>query len=136
LFYRCAADALVVLHLAFVGFVVLGGLSVFRWPRVALAHVPAIMWAVLLELNGWLCPLTPWEQQLRLAAGEAGYAGGFIAHYLLPVIYPEGLTRNVQLVLAGVVVAVNAGVYGLIFRKQWTARGTGVKHGDDSSQQG
>jgi len=134
LFYRFGADALVVLHLAFIGFVLLGGLPVLRWRGVALLHVPAVVWAVLLELNGWYCPLTPWEQQLRRAAGEAGYAGGFIAHYLLPVIYPAGLTRHVQLVMAGAVIAVNAIVYGLFFRNQWTARRTGVKHGDDSSQ--
>jgi Protein of Unknown function (DUF2784) len=136
MYYRIAADAMVVIHLAFIGFVLFGGLSVFRWPRIVVVHVPAVVWAVLLELYRLPCPLTPWEQQLRLVAGEAGYSGGFITHYLLPLIYPDGLTRNVQLVLAGVVLAVNGSVYGWLARKRWTARRTGVKQGNDSTHQG
>jgi len=124
-YYRIAADAVVVIHLAFIGFVLCGGLLVFRWPRIVFVHVPAVVWAVLLELYRLPCPLTPWEQQLRLAAGEAGYSGGFIPHYLLPLIYPDGLTHNVQLVLAGVVLAVNGSVYGWLAGKRWTARGRG-----------
>jgi hypothetical protein len=119
--YRLAADLLLLLHLAFIMFVLLGGLLAWwrRW--FAALHLPAALWAVLLELNGWGCPLTPWEQQLRLAAGEAGYSGGFIAHYLLPLIYPEGLQHNVQLWLAGIVIAVNLLVYGgLILRRRRT----------------
>jgi hypothetical protein len=134
--YRSAADALVVVHLLFIAFVLLGGLLVFRWPRVAFIHVPAALWAILLEFYHLPCPLTPWEQQLRLAAGEAGYTGGFIPHYLLPLIYPVGLTPNIQLVLAGVVMVVNAVIYGWLLRKWWTARRVGVKQGDDSSRQG
>lgn len=136
MFYRFAADALVVLHFAFIGFVLLGGLLVLRWPRIADLHVPAVVWAVLLELNGWLCPLTPWEQQLRLAAGEAGYDGGFIAHYLLPLIYPADLSHRLQLVLATVVLIVNGVIYGRLLCRRWTARRPGGKHGDDSSRQG
>jgi hypothetical protein len=134
--YRLAADALVILHLAFIGFVLFGGMLAIRWPRVVFLHVPAIAWAVLLELNGWLCPLTPWEQQLRLAAGKAGYTGGFISHYLLPLIYPAGLTQPVQLLLAGVVIAVNVVIYGWLGRKQWTARCAGAKQGHERSRKG
>lgn len=134
--YRFAADALVVVHFGFIAFVLLGGLLLFRWPRVAWLHVPAVLWAVLLELFHLPCPLTPWEQQLRLVAGEAGYSGGFIPHYLLPLIYPAGLTPDIQLLLAGVVIAVNVLVYGLLFRKRWTARGGRVKQVDNGSRQG
>jgi hypothetical protein len=133
--YAFAADALVVVHFVFIAFVLFGGLLVFRWPRVAFAHVPAALWAVLLELYGWYCPLTPWEQQLRIAAGDAGYSGDFIAHYLLPLIYPAGLTPNIQLVLAAIVLAVNAIIYGWLGRKRWTARQRGVKQGNDSTRQ-
>ncbi|MEZ5543007.1 MAG: DUF2784 domain-containing protein [Pseudomonadota bacterium] len=117
--YRFAADALVVFHFAFIVFVLCGGLLAWRWPRCALLHLPAVLWAVLLELNGWYCPLTPWEQQLRAAAGETGYSGGFIPHYLLPLIYPAGLLPGVQHVLAGIVLVVNGGVYGTLLRRRW-----------------
>lgn len=133
--YRFAADALVVVHLGFIAFVLFGGLLLFRWPRVTWLHLPAAVWAVVLELFHLPCPLTPWEQQLRLAAGEAGYSGGFIPHYLLPLIYPAGLTPGIQLVLAGVVIAVNALVYGLWYRKRWTARGAHAKQEDSDSRQ-
>lgn len=133
--YRFAADALVVVHLGFIAFVLFGGLLLFRWPRVIWLHLPAAVWAVVLELFHLPCPLTPWEQLLRLAAGEAGYSGGFIPHYLLPLIYPAGLTPGIQLVLAGVVIAVNALVYGLWFRKRWTARGARAKQEDSDSRQ-
>jgi len=116
--YRLAADLLLVLHLAFILFVLCGGLLAVWRRRFAFLHLPAVLWAVLLELNGWLCPLTPWEQQLRLAAGAAGYTGGFISHYLLPLIYPDGLQRNVQMWLAGIVIGVNLLVYGgLLLRR-------------------
>lgn len=114
-----AADLLVLLHSAFICFVVFGGLLVWRWWRVAFLHLPAVAWGVLLEINGWLCPLTPWEQQLRRAAGERGYQGGFIEHYLLPLIYPAGLTRGLQVWLAVCVIAINLFVYGwLLWRKR------------------
>ena len=117
--YSLAADLLVLLHLAFIVFVVLGGLLVWRWWRVVFVHLPAVIWAVLLEFNGWLCPLTPWEQQLRHAAGEGGYTGSFIAHYLLPLIYPAGLTRNAQLLLGAGALLVNLLIYGwLLWRRR------------------
>lgn len=114
-----AADLLVLLHLAFIVFVVLGGLLVWRWWRVVFLHLPASVWGVLLEFNGWLCPLTPLEQQLRVAAGEAGYSGGFIAHYLLPVIYPAGLTPGFQMTLGAGALLINLVIYGwLLLRKR------------------
>ena len=117
--YSLAADLLVLLHLAFIVFVALGGLLVWRWWRVVFVHLPAVIWAVLLEFNGWLCPLTPWEQQLRHAAGEGGYTGSFIAHYLLPLIYPAGLTRNAQLLLGIGAILVNLLIYGwLLWRRR------------------
>lgn len=116
--YRVVADLLVFLHLAFVVFVLLGGLLVFKWPRLAILHLPAVVWGVLLEVYGWRCPLTPWEQQLRQLAGGPGYTGGFIENYLLPVLYPPGLTPPTQLMLAGFVVVVNLLVYGwLLWRR-------------------
>lgn len=107
-----AADLLVLLHLAFIVFVVLGGLLVWRWWRVVFLHLPASVWGVLLEFNGWQCPLTPLEQQLRVAAGEAGYSGGFIAHYLLPVIYPAGMTPALQVALGTGALLINLVIYG------------------------
>ncbi|MFW6084017.1 MAG: DUF2784 domain-containing protein [Gemmatimonadota bacterium] len=119
--YGVLADAVLLLHLVFILYVVLGGLLVLRWRRTAWLHVPCAVWGLLIELFGWICPLTPLENALRRAAGETGYGGGFIAHYLLPLIYPGGLTREVQLGLAAVVVAVNAGVYLLVWRR-WRGR--------------
>mgnify|MGYP001595691706 CR=1 FL=1 len=112
MFYTLTADAIVVLHLAFVTFVVAGGLLVFRWRRVALLHLPAVVWAVLLEFNGWLCPLTPLELRLRASGGQAGYGGGFIEHYILPVLYPAELDKVMQVEIGSLVIAVNIAVYG------------------------
>jgi hypothetical protein len=112
--YRILADLVVGVHALFVAFVLLGGLLALRWPWVAALHLPAAVWGALIEFQGWICPLTPLEQSLRAAAGEAGYQGGFIEHYLLPVLYPAGLTHRVQLVLGSVVIAVNVLVYGFL----------------------
>ena len=109
--YRLLADATVALHFAFILFVVLGGILVLRKPLVAWLHVPAVVWVAWLELTGSICPLTPLENALRARAGEAGYPGGFIDHYLIPVIYPAGLTPQIQWGLAIAVLAVNAIVY-------------------------
>ncbi|MFN4063805.1 DUF2784 family protein [Azoarcus communis] len=119
--YRFAADAVLVLHLAFILFVLAGGLPVLRWPRVAFAHLPAAAWGIHIELSGGLCPLTPLENTLRAWAGQAGYEGSFIEHYLLPVIYPDGLTRELQLALAGTVVVVNVAVYSWVLRRRGKA---------------
>ena len=111
------AGVVVGFHLAFVLFVVLGGLLVLRWPRLAWLHLPAAVWGALIEFAGWVCPLTPLENQLRRAGGTAEYAGGFVEHYLLPVLYPAGLTRDIQYVLGAAVVGVNAAVYWWVFRR-------------------
>ena len=108
------ADAIVALHFAFVAFVVLGGLLALRWPRVAWLHVPAVIWGAIIEFTGWICPLTPLENRLRRAGGEAGYERDFIAHYILPVLYPEGLTRMDQIVLGGVALGINATIYTFV----------------------
>jgi uncharacterized protein DUF2784 len=111
------ADLVVVFHFAFVLFVVLGGLLVLRWRWVAFLHVPAALWGAWIELAGWICPLTPLEQSLRLKAGEQGYSGSFIEHYLLPLLYPSALTRNIQLLLGCLVLGLNLGIYGcLLYR--------------------
>lgn len=115
--YSVLADLVLALHFGFIVFVVLGGLLALRWPRAAFVHLPAAVWGILIELFGWICPLTPIENSLRRAAGEAGFAGGFIEHYLLPVIYPGGLTREVQLALAAIVIAVNVVVYVIVWRR-------------------
>ncbi len=111
---RLTADLVVALHFAFICFVVVGGFIALRWRWVAFLHIPAAVWGALIEFQGWICPLTPLEQRFRLAAGQAGYAGGFIEHYLLPIIYPSGLTRSVQIVLGSVVLAINLVAYCLL----------------------
>ena len=115
--YRFLADLVVGLHFLFVLFVVLGGLLLVRWPRLVWIHLPAAVWGAVIELGGWICPLTPLENMLRARAGEAGYEGGFIEHYILPVLYPGNLTRGIQLALAAVVIVVNLGIYGYVFRR-------------------
>lgn len=117
MFWRMAADALVVIHLGFILFVMLGGLLLLRWPSLIWLHVPAVAWGVIVECLHLGCPLTPWENQLRRMAGQAGYEGGFIEHYLIPLIYPAGLTPQIQLWLGAIVVLVNLVVYAwLIWR--------------------
>lgn len=115
--YRLAADAVVVAHGAFILFAVLGGLLALRRRWLALLHLPAVAWALFIEATGRVCPLTPLEVSLRVAAGDAGYDGGFVEHYLIPIIYPAGLTRDVQFILAAFVLAVNLAVYALILRR-------------------
>jgi len=110
--YTLAADAVVLLHLGFVVFVVAGGLLVFRWHWIALFHLPAVVWSVLLELYGWLCPLTPLELMFRQAAGQAGYSGGFIEHYILPLLYPVELDRSMQIAIGIFVIVINLALYG------------------------
>ena len=110
------ADLVVVVHFSFVLFVILGGLLVLRWPRLAYVHLPAAAWGVLIELTGWVCPLTPLEQSLRLKAGEQGYSGSFIEHYVLPLLYPSALTRTIQVGIAAIVIAVNLYIYGYLLR--------------------
>lgn len=111
---RLGADAVLLLHLAFVLFVLLGGALVLRWPRLAWLHLPAAGWGVIVEATGWICPLTPLENTLRRSAGEGGYAGDFVAHYVAALIYPEGLARSTQILFALVVIALNMVFYGAL----------------------
>ena len=112
------ADLVVVIHLLFILFVALGGLLALRWRWVPWLHLPAAAWGGFVELTGRICPLTPLENQLRRAAGSAGYEGDFIEHYLLPVIYPAGLTREIQFGLAALLVVLNAVIYTIVWRRR------------------
>ena len=116
--YRLLADVTLLLHLLFVLFVVLGGFFVLRWRRLAWIHIPAVIWGVLIELFGWICPLTPLENHFRRLGGEAGYAGGFVERYLLPLLYPGELTRELMIVLGLGVLGVNVVVYGVVWRRR------------------
>jgi len=118
LIYRALADLVLVVPLAFVLFVVLGGLLVLRWPRLAWLHVPAAVWGVLIEYTGWICPLTPLENSLRERGGGAGYSGGFIEHYIQSVLYPAGLTRGTQIVLGSLALLVNLTAYGVVVARR------------------
>jgi hypothetical protein len=115
--YRLLADVVLLLHLSFVLFVVLGGLLLLRWRWLMWLHLPAAAWGAIIEFAGWRCPLTPLEQALRRMGGEAGYAGGFIDHYIASLVYPEGLNRAAQIVLGLAVIAINAIVYWRIFTR-------------------
>jgi hypothetical protein len=116
--YGLLADAVLLAHAAFVAFVVLGGLLVLRWPRLAWLHLPVVAWGAGIEFAGGICPLTPLENRLRRAAGESEYVGSFIEHYIMAVMYPAGLTRTVQLVLAVGLVVLNVGIYGWVIRRR------------------
>ena len=120
--YRFLADTLVVFHFSFILFVVFGGFLALRWPRLVYAHIPAMLWGVLIELSGWICPLTPLENHFRLLSGEQGYQGGYIEHYLIPLIYPVDLTRTLQFIFGGLVIVINLLAYSLfIYRKKLQA---------------
>ena len=117
---RLLADALVVLHLGFIVFVVAGGFAALRWPRIAWLHLPAVAWAIVVEATATICPLTPIENHWRRQAGDAGYPGGFVEHYLIPIVYPAGLTPRGQLALAFAVAAINVVVYVIVLRRRRT----------------
>lgn len=119
---RIAADALVLFHLAFILFVVFGGLLAVRRPALKWVHLPAALWGALIELGGWNCPLTRWENLLRGRAGEAGYGGGFVDHYIVRAIYPAGLTRGIELALAAAVLTINIAIYIYVHRHTATSR--------------
>src|ERR671914_1081917 len=112
------ADLVVVLHFAFVVFVIFGGLLVLRWAKLAYVHLPVATYGALIELVGWICPLTPLEKRLREQAGLEGYEGGFVEHYILPVLYPSGLNRGVQLMLGALVIGINLVIYGIVIRRR------------------
>ena len=115
---RILADGVVLLHFGFILFVVFGGFLLLRWKWSASLHLPAVLWAAAIEFRHGVCPLTPLEQELRLAAGEAGYSGSFIEHYLIPIIYPAGLDERLQYILGTLVIAINLVIYGWVrFRR-------------------
>lgn len=114
--YRIAADGLVLSHLLFILFVLFGGLLVLKWRHLIWWHLPAAAWGVIVEVFHLACPLTEWENRMRHAAGQTGYGGGFIEHYVWPIIYPAGLTPTIQLALGSVVLALNVLIYARLFR--------------------
>lgn len=116
--FRVGADAVLIVHLLFVAFVVLGGTLVVRWPRVAWAHVPAAVWGALIEFSGWICPLTPIENELRYRAGLKTYEGDFVQRYVLPLLYPAELTRNTQYALGTLVIVINVAAYLHVLRRR------------------
>ena len=112
------ADVLVLFHFTFILFVIFGGFLVRRRRQVIWLHIPCAVWGALIEFAGWICPLTPLENDLRISAGSSGYNGGFIENYLIPVVYPSGLTRGIQIIFGLGVIIINFWAYGLI----WTGR--------------
>jgi hypothetical protein len=114
MYYKIAADLVVLLHLGFIGFAVAGGLLVLKWRPVAAIHIPAAVWGALVELQGWYCPLTPLEQYLRQAAGQYAYSGDFVERYLLPVLYPADMDRQMQMLLGAAVVVMNLVLYAWV----------------------
>ncbi len=115
--FRIAADAVVLLHLVFILFAALGGWLALRQPRLAWIHLPALLWGTWIEVSHGICPLTPIENRLRTLAGESGYPGGFIEHYLIPLIYPPGLGMDDQLWLAAGLMAINALAYAMALHR-------------------
>jgi len=117
------ADLVLVIHFVFVLFVLFGAFLALYRPRFAFFHIPAVIWGTFVEIMGWICPLTPLENRLRRLGGESPYHGDFIERYLLPVLYPEALTRKTQIVLGLIAISVNLAIYGfLIFRRQRAGR--------------
>ena len=114
MFYRFLADLVVLCHLVFVLFAATGGLLALRWPVVAWVHLPSAVWGALIEFGGWICPLTPLENWLRLRGNATAYSGGFIDHYITAILYPSGLTRGMQIILGLAILVVNASIYGFM----------------------
>lgn len=124
MYLRLAADAILLCHLAFILFAIFGGAFAVRWHWAPALHLPAVAWAIFVELTGRICPLTYIENSLRLRAGQSGYTGDFIQHYLIAVIYPSGLTRHIQFMLAVAVAVINIAIYGwIVFRWRKRERG-------------
>jgi hypothetical protein len=114
--FQALADLVVLVHVAFIVFVVFGGALTLRWRRIAWVHLPAVVWSALLELCGWICPLTPLENWLRRTGGASGYSGDFVEQYVLPIVYPAALTREAQVGLGLLVCVVNAAIYVRVWR--------------------
>ncbi|MBT3225538.1 MAG: DUF2784 domain-containing protein [Deltaproteobacteria bacterium] len=115
--YQLLAAGLIILHFGFVGFVVVGGVLCFKWQKIAWVHLPAVVWAIAIELTGKVCPLTPLENYFRLKSGESTYSDDFISHYLIPILYPEALTRKIQFLLGLTVFLINITIYGVLIRR-------------------
>jgi len=128
--YGLMADLVLVAHLAFVAFVALGGLLVWRWRRLAWVHVPMALWGAAIALVGFTCPLTPLENRLQQLGGRAGYQGGFIEHYVTAALYPAGLTREAQLVLGTAVLALNLAIYWRVLAVSRRERGRAAPGAD------
>jgi hypothetical protein len=125
MFYKILADIIVIIHLAFIVFVLVGGFLILKWPRIIWIHIPVFFWGAIVEFTGWICPLTPWENHFRRLAGVSVYEGDFVGNYILPVIYPEELTRNVQIVLGSLVVSINLLIYTLVLIRAMRKRRSG-----------
>jgi hypothetical protein len=121
--YRLLADLVVIIHGGFVLFAVLGGLLVLRRRHFAWLHLPALLWAVFIELTGGICPLTPLENQLRIMGGQEGYRGEFIDRYVMPLLYPDGLTQGYQILLGSFLLALNAAIYAALWHRTRTKTG-------------
>lgn len=121
MFYRILADSVVLIHLCFIVFSVFGGFLVLRRRWWVWVHIPAVLWAALIEFRGWLCPLTPIENWLRQAGGAAGYEAGFVENYIVPIIYPSSLTQEIQITLGLLVLTINLFIYGWVWYR-WTHR--------------
>ena len=115
MWYQAGADAVLLIHFGFILFVLLGGFLAWKWAWVPWLHLPAVGWGAIVALCGWYCPLTPLENALRRAGGSETFAGGFIEHYLLQILYPVGLTRSGQMVMGATVLVVNLIVYALVY---------------------
>ncbi len=113
--YLLFADLVVVIHFVFVLFSVFGALLLIRWRKIIWLHLPAAAWASWIEFSGRICPLTPLENWLRLKGGEYAYSGDFVGHYLLPLLYPQNLTRKTQITLGAIVAGMNIAIYGYVF---------------------
>ncbi|GJL55046.1 MAG: hypothetical protein NPIRA02_21780 [Nitrospirales bacterium] len=118
MWFQGFADLVLVVHLGFILFVLLGGLLCLRWRWMPWFHLPAVLWAVALGFGGWICPLTPLENSLRRASSESGYSGGFIEHYLVPIIYPAGLTSSIQWYLGFFVILLNLSLYSFVYSRR------------------
>ena len=117
MFYQVLADFVVLTHLAFIVFALLGGLLALRWHWMPWVHLPAVVWGAAVALFGWFCPLTPLENSLRRASGATGYSGGFIENYIVPIIYPAELTRELQVLLGAIMLSVNLAIYWVVRRR-------------------
>jgi hypothetical protein len=133
--WRLVADAVVVVHVSFIVFVVAGGLLALRWRWVAAVHIPVALYGVVIELVGFTCPLTPLEKTLRRRAGSAGYEGGFVEHYVVPVVYPGEFTSSVKIALAALIVVANVIVYGIVWRRSRASHRLGRDHSNGQPSQ-